>query len=1120
MDIYLYKMETIYHIADVHIQKQIDRHEEYNEVFDKLITIIKNDKSSKIVVICGDLYHDKTLISPESLTLAQKLIINIGNICDVILFDGNHDINMNNDKRMSAIEATIENLTTINKIHYLNKNKIYKIKGINFGLTLVDHNIVTPIENKNPEELYIGLYHGTLYKSRTDMNHEFTDDTKIKASDFKDYSLVLLGDIHKFQYMNKEKTIAYSSSLIQQNYGEDEKNHGMLKWNLQTLTSEFISIPNNYLYKTHLITDITNYEINGLKDKITNLRLKHNNLSRDEVLKYQHEIEKKYKIKNIILDNIINPVVKEKLNNINEEIKIIDVYKNFIDELSVKDKNYKIKDTPEYKLLIDKLITMIDSHHDMIGKDRREMKLINLEFDNLFTYGKGNKINFEEMTDLNILVGKNGLGKSSIIDILLFTLYNKFSRGSGKDALNINETKGQSTLLIKLNNEIYKIKRSITIKNTIVEIFKKENDNYININGTTKIETEEIIRKLIGNYKEMISTSIIIQRGSDFTDETDNEKKKILSNFLGLDIYTLIQDECASESRTLMSSTLKNIEKQLTHKNYKELLYDLDDELEMAEESSEGIHKEIIELSKEESMINQKISNNKYLNIDDLIKKEVTIKNKINEANNKIKMYPDIDEHKIHEANDEIQLKIKNLLKNIITVNKFKLVDEEKNEIKKLSEEIIKKKSNIQESEIIQEDLMLSLNLDKNVNLTNEIVILTTGIAIINEQLKNQKKNKKLLEMLENKNQHLINHKFNSNCNECTNNLKIHEQMGYKDEIEQLKLVPIINDNINKYENKIKLLKELLETNNKLSTLNNSIETIKQRIEEKESNIILIEKNKLINSEINEFEKELIKNKNKLIQSKEKRELKNNINKLENLNEETQKNILIFQEIEDEIIRSKELEIEYNKLKIQKNEYNKMEQGIRYNKIILEKEFENQKRLNEEYKEKINKYNVLRNIIKLYENDFFDYVMRKKIVMLVIQMNNILLNLANFEIKMEITKNTAVFYKIIEDKIINVNSLCGYEKIVFNMGMRLALNNMNVVLKNNFMIIDEGFTGADSDNIYKIPYLLDIIKKEYTMCLLISHLEDIKNQDGNKIKIKIKEKEVGKNRSYINTYIK
>ena len=79
--------------------------------------------------------------------------------------------------------------------------------------------------------------------------------------------------------------------------------------------------------------------------------------------------------------------------------------------------------------------------------------------------------------------------------------------------------------------------------------------------------------------------------------------------------------------------------------------------------------------------------------------------------------------------------------------------------------------------------------------------------------------------------------------------------------------------------------------------------------------------------------------------------------------------------------------------------------------------------------------------------------------------------------------------------------MCGYERIVFNVGFRLALNNMNVMTKNNFIIIDEGFSSSDQNNLQKIPYLLDVIKKEYEIGIIISHIDEIKNQDGKIINI-------------------
>jgi len=60
---------------------------------------------------------------------------------------------------------------------------------------------------------------------------------------------------------------------------------------------------------------------------------------------------------------------------------------------------------------------------------------------------------------------------------------------------------------------------------------------------------------------------------------------------------------------------------------------------------------------------------------------------------------------------------------------------------------------------------------------------------------------------------------------------------------------------------------------------------------------------------------------------------------------------------------------------------------------------------------------------------------------------------------------------------------------------------MNTMTKTNFIFIDEGFSAADDQNIQKIGYLIDIIKKQYDICILISHIDEVKNQDGKLIKI-------------------
>ena len=45
-------------------------------------------------------------------------------------------------------------------------------------------------------------------------------NNKIGIEQFDGCTLGLLGDIHKYQYMNPEKTVAYPGSLIQQNHAD------------------------------------------------------------------------------------------------------------------------------------------------------------------------------------------------------------------------------------------------------------------------------------------------------------------------------------------------------------------------------------------------------------------------------------------------------------------------------------------------------------------------------------------------------------------------------------------------------------------------------------------------------------------------------------------------------------------------------------------------------------------------------------------------------------------------------------------------------------------------------------------------------------------------------------
>ena len=91
----------IYHLADIHI-RPLDRHDEYRHVFNNLYEFLHNERNIKesLIVICGDIIHEKDKITPELILLLREFLKNLSNITDVILFSGNHDLIENNLERI------------------------------------------------------------------------------------------------------------------------------------------------------------------------------------------------------------------------------------------------------------------------------------------------------------------------------------------------------------------------------------------------------------------------------------------------------------------------------------------------------------------------------------------------------------------------------------------------------------------------------------------------------------------------------------------------------------------------------------------------------------------------------------------------------------------------------------------------------------------------------------------------------------------------------------------------------------------------------------------------------------------------------------------------------------
>src|SRR5690606_21973869 len=91
----------------------------------------------------------------------------------------------------------------------------------------------------------------------------------------------------------------------------------------------------------------------------------------------------------------------------------------------------------------------------------KKWEIIELKFDNCLSYGKNNVINFSNYDKNNVIgiFAPNYYGKSAIIDIILFCLFEKMNRGDKRDILNRDEKSMYCSLTFKIGQTKYLIER-------------------------------------------------------------------------------------------------------------------------------------------------------------------------------------------------------------------------------------------------------------------------------------------------------------------------------------------------------------------------------------------------------------------------------------------------------------------------------------------------------------------------------------------------------------------------------------------------------------------------------------------------------------------------------------
>ncbi len=252
-------------------------HDEYKEVFQTLMKDINEqiegfEREEIRIVVAGDIVHQKIVISNEQLMLGTWFLKKLESIAPVIIIAGNHDLLENNKDRMDSITPMVRFLPDAN-INYFKESKCYLDGNVVWCVySIFEENATPPIKDARLEfgddKTYIGLFHGPLVGSSTDIGYEIEHGYEMEI--FEGCDIVMCGDIHKRQQITyKGIPIVMPSSLIQQNFGETVSNHGFLIWDVESKTFTEHNVENKYPYYQFKISSIEDLE-NGT-ERLTNL---------------------------------------------------------------------------------------------------------------------------------------------------------------------------------------------------------------------------------------------------------------------------------------------------------------------------------------------------------------------------------------------------------------------------------------------------------------------------------------------------------------------------------------------------------------------------------------------------------------------------------------------------------------------------------------------------------------------------------------------------------------------------------------------------------------------------------------------------------------------------------
>lgn len=1034
------KVDNVIHIADVHI-RNFKRHDEYESVFNRVYDYcreqVQQDKNT-IIYLAGDIVHAKTDMSPELIVMTRNFFVNLAEIAPVLLIAGNHDMNLNNRNRLDALSPIVDSIDTPD-FFYLKDTGVYTLGGVNFILNAVheDPDNFIKAEDVVGDGIKVVFYHGAI--DRADIGFGQTiKNNRINMDMFKDFDFGMFGDIHSFQYLHPNNKFAYAGSLIQQNFGEGLV-HGIIHWNLREGKSTFVQIPNDW---SHYTIDIDEGNFVNLPTEFSihnRIRVRSYNTPNSELMKAVAKLKSIVKVDDIRIQKFSTKPTNGQtqsmvsigdVRDVEYQNKLIGDYleKEFAVEEEVIDEVRKINRTINTNL--DKSVVL----RNVIWNP------IKFEFDNMFSYGEGNKIDFSQMNGTYGIFAANASGKSSVLDALMFCIFDKCSRTfKASQVLNNKKDTFRCKFQFQINGKDYWIERIATkdkrghVK-VNVDFWHEESGEKISLNGDDRDGTNFAIRNYLGTYDDFIITAFSLQgNNTNFIDKAQRERKDLLAQFLDLNLF--------EELSTIASDEIKSVQtliREYSRQDYSTKIATANDNLKRSQLDLDEINEER-----------------------DLYRSRLDSKNEV--IMELTKALKPIDDRLMGHNLEELTQKKDEFIRKVVSCREetSRLEIELGNENKILSE--LQTQFDSIDSDKLQQDWEVLQETTQSISKTKH-KLENIRLQISHNQSKIDK---------------LSTHEYDPDCKFCTNNVFVQDAKSAEE---------ILVD-LNKERGILEFeLAELEVIEKKLDY----VEEQKKNYQDLERKVLGKQK------QIHEIEKKISQN------GITCDDLTSKTEKIEDLiisyvqnegiikeNQQIQSKISVAErERNDFTSELKRLETKYITLAGEIKVYEKTIQDCAESIKKLQ-ELEKQFKAYDFYLKAVNRNGVPYQLIS------------EAMPKVQAEVNSILSQIVDFEILFETDGKSINTYIVYDDENFwPLEMTSGMEKFISSLAIRTALVNVSSLPRPNFMAIDEGFGVLDSENLNSLHMFFDYMKTQFDFLLTISHIDALRDIMDSIIEIK------------------